>query len=493
MVAAKKEAASKKPPLGVVKSVEDFTEWVKGLEGGLLLYRGLADVEWEVETSAFRRLRESRGDASVYIPPKVFQDYLTKLLDQARRRGFFLQYGTEISDLHLLAELQHYGAATCLIDFTVNPLVALWFACGETNENEKNKNGKVVAIQTDDPEEFSEPNYDDVNKKKIKDFLSEEKIFKWGPSDRNNRIIAQQSIFVFGIQRIEEGNYKEVEISREHKTLILKNLKKLSITEETLFRDLPGFSLSNAHNKPYLDYSAEDYFHFGLGAQQRSEYEKAIEYYNEAIMLSPQFIPAYNNRGSAKSAMREYREAIEDFTQAIKFNPKYFGAYYNRGSAKQNLKDYQEAIEDYTKAVKLSPQYADAYHNRGNVKSTLRNYQSAIEDYTKAIEINPKLTHAYYNRGVAKQNLREYQEAIEDYTKAVELDPQHTSAYNNRGNVKNILEDYQGAIENFNKMIEINPELAKAYHNRGIAKQASGDEKGANEDFQKAKELERRK
>ncbi len=555
-MAAKKETTRKKPPMDVVESVEGFTEWIKDLEGGLFLYRGLADHKWEVETSARRRLRESRDETSTDVTPREFQSYIIDLLQRARRRGFGLRDGVEIPDLYLLAELQHYGAATCLIDFTVNPLIALWFACGE-----KNKSGKVVAIKTDDPDEFSEPSYEDTNNKKIQDFLNEKKLCKWEPSDRNNRIIAQQSIFVFGRKRIEKSNYKEIQISREYKAAILEDLKQFGITEDTLFRDFPGFSFSNFHNKPYAVKSAKDYFDSGRAAQQRGEYKKAVEDYDEAIVLNPKYAIARYNRGNTHLVLNNYQDAIEDYAAALELNPKYAEAYNNRGVAKNNLKDHQSAIEDYSKAMEFNPQHANTYNNRGNAKNSLGDYQGAIEDCVKAIELDPQCASAYNNRGNAKYFLEDYQGAIEDCTKAIELDPQHAHAYNNRGNAKHILEDYQGALEDYNKAIacdpqyaharnnrghlknfledyrgaiedydkaialdpqyaeaysnrgnvknslgnypgaiedhtkaiEINPEFAEAYHNRGIAKQASGDEKGANEDFQKAKELERKK
>ena len=59
--------------------------------------------------------------------------------------------------MELLAELQHYGAATCLIDFTNSALIALWFAC----HKEAGKAGKVVAMVTDDLERFSSISYVD--------------------------------------------------------------------------------------------------------------------------------------------------------------------------------------------------------------------------------------------------------------------------------------------------------------------------------------------
>ncbi len=526
MVAAKKDTTNKELPLDVVENVEGFTGWVKGLEGGLFLYRGLADVAWEVETSAFRRLSKSRDDASADVTPREFQSYITDLLQRARRRGFGLRDGVEIPDLYLLAELQHYGAATCLIDFTVNPLIALWFACEETNESGENENGKVIAIQADDPDKFSEPSYEDTNNKKIQDFLNEKKLCKWEPSDRNNRIIAQQSIFVFGRKRIEKSNYKEIKISREYKAAILEDIKQFGITEETLFRDFPGFSFSNFHNKPYAVKSAKDYFDSGRAAQQRGEYKKAVEDYDEAIALNPKYAIARYNRGNTHLVLNNNQDAIEDYSAALELNPKYADAYSNRGVAKYNLKDYQGALEDYTKAVEFNPQYVNAYNNRGNVKNSLGDYQGAIEDCIKAIELDSQCASAYSNRGNAKYYLEDYQGAIEDCSKAIELDPQHAHAYNNRGNAKHILGDhqgaledynkaiafdpqyaeaysnrgkvkkslgnYQGAIEDYTKAIEINPEFAAAYHNRGIAKRDSGDEKGAKKDFQKARELRER-
>ena len=50
------------------------------------------------------------------------------LLEPARIRRFDVEDGRKISDLQLLAKLQHFGAATGLLDFTWSALVALWFA-----------------------------------------------------------------------------------------------------------------------------------------------------------------------------------------------------------------------------------------------------------------------------------------------------------------------------------------------------------------------------
>lgn len=51
------------------------------------------------------------------------------VLRRARAWGLGLQATGYVDDLQLLADLQHYGIATRLIDFTSNPTTALWFAC----------------------------------------------------------------------------------------------------------------------------------------------------------------------------------------------------------------------------------------------------------------------------------------------------------------------------------------------------------------------------
>ena len=159
----------------------------------MVLFRGLANADWEVESSAYRRIRNSEAMSSETLPAIAFQNYVYRLLDEASLQGFREHQGRSLTDLELLAELQHYGAATCLIDFTTSALIALWFACQE----EERKIGKVIALATDSIDRFSSIRYEDLNRP-ISEFLNQGKLWKWEPSGLNSRIVAQQSVFVFG-------------------------------------------------------------------------------------------------------------------------------------------------------------------------------------------------------------------------------------------------------------------------------------------------------
>tara|TARA_B100000768_G_C10918627_1_gene224671 strand:+ start:204 stop:422 length:219 start_codon:yes stop_codon:yes gene_type:complete len=58
-------------------------------------------------------------------------------------------------------------------------------------------------------------------------------------------------------------------------------------------------------------------------------------------------------RGETKYNLKDYKGAIEDYNKAIEINPNYTYAYYNRGFAKYYLKDYNGACQDGRKAKSL--------------------------------------------------------------------------------------------------------------------------------------------
>lgn len=121
----------------VIRSVAEFQEQLQGFEseGTDFLYRGQADVNWKVECSAARRLnRDPTKSIEDQLINLLLVGYLESRIERAKKRNFLPPgFNADSSDLELLAQLQHYGAATGLIDFTSNPLVALWFACNESH------------------------------------------------------------------------------------------------------------------------------------------------------------------------------------------------------------------------------------------------------------------------------------------------------------------------------------------------------------------------
>ena len=99
-----------------------------------------------------------------------------------------------------------------------------------------------------------------------------------------------------------------------------------------------------------------------------------------------------------------FDKAIECYQKAIEIYPDFAGAYYNMGIAYYNKGNYEKAIECYQNAIEIYPLYARAYYNMGFAYSDKGNYEKAIECYQNAIDIDPEDASAYNNMGIAYLN-----------------------------------------------------------------------------------------
>ena len=120
-------------------------EWAQQFDSGSYLFRGVPNASYRIEASAFRRPKEADRGFEKFL--QINRD----LIREARLQGYDVKNGQKLKDLEILAEAQHFEAATCLIDFTYNALIALWFACQPDSktplDSPKPPNGKVFAVQ----------------------------------------------------------------------------------------------------------------------------------------------------------------------------------------------------------------------------------------------------------------------------------------------------------------------------------------------------------
>ena len=117
-----------------IKTLGKFIDWVDSLGPRKCLFRGLPNQEHTIEASAWRRMKNEQDRNNIDKLLKINEDLIT----DARDRGYDKKNGQELRDLEILAELQHFRAATCLVDFSYSAQVALWFACRESFKDPPN-------------------------------------------------------------------------------------------------------------------------------------------------------------------------------------------------------------------------------------------------------------------------------------------------------------------------------------------------------------------
>ncbi|MBR1092654.1 tetratricopeptide repeat protein [Bradyrhizobium manausense] len=110
---------------------------------------------------------------------------------------------------------------------------------------------------------------------------------------------------------------------------------------------------------------------------------------------------AYNNRGVARRLKANYAQAIDDFNEAIRLEPNYANAFNNRGVAYRNIGDLDHALSDYDRAILIKPDYFAAFYNRGLALTDRQEYAKAVSDFKVVLAADPRNPLVLYRLGAA--------------------------------------------------------------------------------------------
>ncbi|MDP1845623.1 MAG: tetratricopeptide repeat protein [Candidatus Moranbacteria bacterium] len=105
--------------------------------------------------------------------------------------------------------------------------------------------------------------------------------------------------------------------------------------------------------------------------------------------VAPSGQQIHNNLGDVYARQKDYAKAIEEFQKAIDINPNYADAYHNLGNTYQTIGENDKAVEYFQKALELNPQLWQSYQNLAAIYFNAEQYDLALENIKKAAEINP--------------------------------------------------------------------------------------------------------
>ena len=118
-----------------------------------------------------------------------------------------------------------------------------------------------------------------------------------------------------------------------------------------------------------------------------------------------------------------WHEAIEAFEKAALVKPDYELAYFGLGITYFRLEIWEKALVSFAKAVELSPHYAEAYLGICMAYTVLGRNNDAMEACKKAIKLKPGYAQAHYALALLYFKLGDRESALEEYSILKRLDP----------------------------------------------------------------------
>jgi pentatricopeptide repeat protein len=134
------------------------------------------------------------------------------------------------------------------------------------------------------------------------------------------------------------------------------------------------------------------FLYLGRMATKRGDSDKAIEYYEKALMTygkKEMQVDVLLELGNIYINKSNNSKALYNYTQGLRIDPKNYLLHNNVGNVFLNEKIFDKAIECYGRAIEINPNYAGAYYNLANAYLEQGRLDEAEKLFKKVLELSP--------------------------------------------------------------------------------------------------------
>ena len=151
-------------------------------------------------------------------------------------------------------------------------------------------------------------------------------------------------------------------------------------------------------------------------------YQAEVEAWLADTVLKPNPFKDYamGTLGGGSPIMWDTKGALEDFNSAIRIDPEFAIAYYERSKVFSMLNKDKQAIEDINKALEIKER-AEFFLLKADILSNMHEYEEALMVYDDAIALDSENGMAYANRADLKRRMEDREGYKADLEKARSL------------------------------------------------------------------------
>jgi protein O-mannosyl-transferase len=167
----------------------------------------------------------------------------------------------------------------------------------------------------------------------------------------------------------------------------------------------------------------------GMTSWQRTwVYQSQETLWTDTLAKNPTCWVGQYNLGSILLQKGQVDKALEHFQNAVEINPNYLEAHSNLGLALLQKGQMDEAVAHFKKASEIAPNSLSTHYNLGVALFRNGELDEAVAQYRKALEINPNSLETHYNLGLTLFKKRQLDEAIAQFLEVLRLKPDFSPA-----------------------------------------------------------------
>jgi len=161
---------------------------------------------------------------------------------------------------------------------------------------------------------------------------------------------------------------------------------------------------------------------------EQDQNEDAIKEFSEVILDNQSNALLYFYRGWAQEKNGNIEAALEDYQKAIELKPDFILPYSRSGLACAKQQSYEKASEFYQKSVELGDQDITTHYNYGVVLMNLGKSEAAKPVFENLLFLDENYSDAYYQLGIIYIGKGDVTKAKEFLQKFVDMDPENSNA-----------------------------------------------------------------
>jgi len=158
-------------------------------------------------------------------------------------------------------------------------------------------------------------------------------------------------------------------------------------------------------------------------AARDARLHKALEYYEQAVQLSPNAAHLHNEWGTTYYLLGEYDKALSHYQHSLRLDDRFEQTYLRLGDLYRTQQKWESSIENYRKALDLNPRSVAAHSALGFVYSQQGNLELAIQENQAVLKLAPNDAPSHRNLAIIYEQLGRIPEALDEARKALQLNP----------------------------------------------------------------------